>query len=108
VVVAHRREHVTVVTGCSDNSSRSWDLATGRSLSRIAIPGGSGLSAVTVLAPDRVLYANRGMLSLYAATGAAAPVLTIELDSEVLALATYRTSVVAATRLGLVALDIAQ
>ena len=107
-VVAPRKGHTTVVTGCSDSTTRTWDLASRRSLSRIAIPGGSGISAIALLAPDRVLYANRGRLCLYAATRDAAPVLTIELESEVLALAGYRTSIVAATRFGLVALDIPQ
>jgi hypothetical protein len=90
------------------HSSRTCDLATGRSLSRIAIRGESGVSAIALLAPDQVLYADGGTLSLYAATRDAAPVLTIELDSEVHALAAYRTSVMAATSLGLVALDIPQ
>ena len=46
-------------------------------------------------------------MSLYEATNAATPVLTIELDSEIQALAAYGTStVVAATRLGLVALEV--
>ena len=66
----------------------------------------SGVTAILVLAPDHVLYANGETLSLYEATNAA-PVLTIELDSEIQALATHGIStVVAATRLGLVALDI--
>jgi WD40 repeat protein len=108
VAVTHRQGHVTVVTGCSGNISRIWDLTTRRSLSTIHIPGGSTVIAIAILAPDRIIFANGGTLSLYAATRDATPMLTIELDSEVQALAAYRTSVVAATRLGLVALDIPQ
>ena len=107
-VVAPRKGHTTVVTGCSDSTTRTWDLAGRRSLFRIAIPGGSGIIAIALLVPDRVVYANGGTLCLYEATRDAASVLTIELESEVLALAGYRTSIVAATRLGLVALEIPQ
>jgi hypothetical protein len=46
-------------------------------------------------------------MSLYEVTGAAAPLLAIELGSEIVALATHGNStVVAATRLGLVALEV--
>ena len=105
-VVAYRRRLVTVVTACSDKTIWTWDLATCQSLSRIAIHGQAEGSAIALRAQDQVLYANGGTLSLYAETPDEAPVLRIELDSEVLAVATHRTSVVAATRLGLVALDI--
>ena len=101
----------TVVTGCSDNSS--WTRALSpplRSRSRTDdIPGGSGVTAIALLAPDQLMYANGRTLSLYSATPpSAAPVLTIQLDVDVYALATHGTSVVAATRRGLVALNIPQ
>jgi WD40 repeat protein len=106
MAVTHRQGRVTVVTGCSDNNSRIWDLATRRPLSMIPIPGGSTVIAIALLAPDQIVYANGGTLLLFATMRDAFPVLKIELDSEVRALATYRTSLVAATRLGIVALDI--
>ena len=54
------------------------------------------------------MYANGRTLSVYPATIRAAPVLTIELDADVYALAALGASVVAATNLGLVAFNIPQ
>jgi WD40 repeat protein len=105
-IVSHRPNGTTIVTGCSDNSSWTWDLPAIRPRLRTGIPGGSGITAITLLAPDHLIYASGRTLSLYVADLRAAPVLTIELDADVHALAAHGTSVVVATRLGLVALNI--
>ena len=76
-------------------------------LSRTIVPGQSAVAAISALAPDHVLCANGNTMFLYEVTNAAAPLLAIELDSEILALSTRGTStVVAATRLGLVAIEV--
>ena len=63
---------------------------------------------MTILTSDCVLYANGSEISLCRATDLATPTLTIGLDSEIHALAAYGMStVVAATALGLIALEIA-
>lgn len=86
-----------------------WDLSVCRTLSRTNVPGHFGITALLILAPDRVAYANGFMLSLYAVVNPTAPLLTIEFDSEIQALAAHGPStIVAATRLGLVVLEIPQ
>jgi hypothetical protein len=96
-----------VIVGCLDNASYTWELPSCQKLSRTVVPGNSGIGAIAILAPDNVLYANGATMSLYDDVGAAAPRLTIELDAEIQAFATYGTStVIAATRLGLIAFEI--
>jgi hypothetical protein len=96
-----------VIAGCLDNASYKWELPSCRNLSRTIVAGNSGISAVAILAPDNVLYANGTTMSLYDDVGAPAPRLMIELDAEIQAFATYGTStVIAATRLGLIAFEI--
>jgi len=76
-------------------------------LSKTITPGRSGIRSIIILVPDHVLYANSQTVSLYKAINTGTPVLTIELDSEIHALAAHGTStVVAATTLGLVALNV--
>ena len=105
-VLIQRRDRVNLITGCSDSISQTWDLSAWRVLSRTIVPGQSGVAAIGALPPDHVLCANGSTMFLYEVTGAA-PLLAIELDSEILALSTHGTStVVAATRLGLVALEV--
>jgi WD40 repeat protein len=106
-VLTHRQPRIAVIVGYQDSVSQTWDLSASHLLSMTTVPGGAGVSAITILALDHVLYANGNTLAQYGQASAAVPVLTIELDSEIRALATYGTStVVAATELGLVALDI--
>jgi len=106
-VLIQRRDRINLITGCTDGLSQAWDLAAWRVLSRTIVPGQSEVAAIGALAPDHVLYANDRTMSLYNGTGAAAPLLTIEVDSEILALSTHgNATVVAATRLGLVALEV--
>ena len=98
---------MNLITGCKGSISQTWDLSACRVLSTTSPPGQSEVAAIGTLAPDHVLYANGSTISLYAATSAASPILTIELGSEIQAIATHGTStVVAATILGLVALEI--
>jgi WD40 repeat protein len=107
VLVVCRQQRVMIITGCRDNVAYVWDLATRQLVSSTVIRGGSGVNATAFLAPDRVVYANGGTLSVYAAANDACPTLTIELDSKISALATQGTSmVIAATELGLVAIEI--
>ena len=106
-IVASCARQTTVITGCSDGTSQTWDLVSGQSLSRVAIQGGSPISAIVLLPLDQVLYANGSTLHLYVA-GQQSSVVTIELDSSILALAECGTSVVASTMFGLVVLDIPQ
>jgi hypothetical protein len=83
------------------------DLPACRTLSRITTHGGAGISAIVTLTSGHVLYANSRTISLYEAANIAAPIQTIELDSEIHALVARGTStVVAATRLGIVTLEI--
>ena len=106
-VLIRRRDRINLITGCTDSLSQRWDLTTWRVLSRTIVPGQSAVAAISALAPEHVLYANGRTMSLYKVTGAAAPLLTIELGSEILALGTHGSAtVVAATRLGLVALEV--
>jgi WD40 repeat protein len=86
------RDRVNLITGCADSVSHVWDLSARRMLSRTIVPGQSGIAAISALAPDHVLYANGSTVFLYEVTGAAAPLLAIELDSKILALATHGTS----------------
>jgi hypothetical protein len=96
-----------VIAGCLDNASYTWELPSCQKLSRTIVAGNSGISAVAILAPDNVLYANGTTMSLYDDVGAPAPRLMIELDAEIQAFATYGTStVIAATRQGLIAFEI--
>jgi WD40 repeat protein len=105
-VVTRREDRLNVITGCRDSVRQTWDLSACRVLSTITTPGHSGVSAVVVLAPDQILYANGGMMFLYKAANVDDPVLTIDLNSDIHALAAQGPStVVAATRLGLVALE---
>jgi hypothetical protein len=106
-VLILRGDHVRVVTGCQDSISRTWDLPAGRMLSTTLVPGGSAVSAITTLGHNHVLHASGAALSLYQAANAASPILTIELDSEIQALTAHgTTTAVAATRLGVVVLEI--
>ena len=106
-VLVQRKDHVHVITGCTDGTSQTWDLSTGNLLSTIITPGRSGVSAISALAPDHLLYANGRTISLYKATNATNPILVIELHSEIQALTAHgTTTVVAATRLGLIALRV--
>jgi WD40 repeat protein len=106
-VPMRREDRFNVIAGCRDSVSQTWDLSACRLLSRIITPGRTGVSAIVTLAPDRILYANGGMVSIYKGTNNAAPAPTIDLDSEIHALIAHGAStVVAATRLGLVALRI--
>ncbi len=103
-----RENRLNIITGCRDGVSQTWDLCVYRTLSRTLTPGRSGVNAIIVLAPDHVLCANSGTISLYEATNTVTPIMTIELDSEIHALAAHGTStVIAATGLGLVALEVA-
>jgi WD40 repeat protein len=110
VLVAVTMQHenrVCIITGCLDKASYTWELPSCRKLSRTIIEGRFGNSAITILAPDNVLYANGATMSLYDAVGAPTPRLTIELDAEIQAFATHGTStVIAATRRGLIAFEI--
>ena len=106
-ILIQRRDRVNLITGCTDGVSQAWDLSACRVLSTTIPPGQGEVAAIGTLAPNHVLYANGRTISLYEATGATSPILTIELDSEIQAITTHGTStVVAATELGLVALEI--
>ncbi len=106
-VLMRHKDRLNVITGCRDSVSQTWDLPACQTRSTTTIPGRTGVSAIVILAPDHVLYANGRTISLYKATNIADPVLGIELDSEIHALTAHGTStVVAATRLGLVTLEI--
>jgi WD40 repeat protein len=106
-ILTQRRDRANLITSCTDGVSQTWDLSTWRVLSRTIVPGQSAVAAISALAPDHVLYASGRTMFLYKGSAATVPLLTIELDSEILALATQGTStVVAATQLGLVALEV--
>jgi WD40 repeat protein len=107
LTLMRRENRMNVITGCADGISKTWDLCACRMLSKTITPGRSGIRSIIILVPDHVLYANGQTVSLYKATNTATPILTIELDSEIHALAAHGTStVVAATTLGLVALRV--
>ena len=106
-VLTRFEDRFNLITGCADGVSCTWDLSACRTLSRTIIPGRSGIGAIITLAPDYVVYASGGTILMYEATNTATPILTIELDSEIRALAALGIStVVAATRLGLVSLEV--
>jgi WD40 repeat protein len=106
-VTIRREDRLNLITGCRDGVSQTWDLLACRALSRITTHGSTGVSAIVTLASDHVLYANGRTISLYEPANIADPIQTIELDSEIHALVAHGTSaVVAATRLGIVALEI--
>ncbi len=106
-VPIQREDRLNVITGCRDGVSRRWDLPGCRTLSRITTHGGTGISAMVTLTAEHVLYANSRTISLYEAANIAEPIQTIELDSEIHALVAHGpTTVVAATRLGIVTLEI--
>ena len=108
-ILIRRKNRLNVIVGCRNSVSQIWDLRARRTLSRTTTPGRSGIRAMITLVPDHVLYANSRTISLYAykATNTATPILTVELDSEIHALAAGGTStVVTATGLGLVALNV--
>jgi hypothetical protein len=106
-ILVRRGNRLNVITGCRDNVSRAWDLAACRALSKTDIPGSSGVSAIAALADDHVLYATDRTIYLFSADDPGTYKAAIELDSEILALAAHGSStVVAATRLGLLTLDI--
>ena len=106
-VLIQRRDRINLITGCMDSISQTWDLSAWRVLARTIVPGQSGVAAIGAVAPDHVLYANGSTMFLFEATNADAPILTIDLDSQIQALATHGTSTaVAATRLGLVVLEV--
>ncbi len=106
-VLIRREDRLNVITGCRDGVSQTWDLPACRTLSSTTTRGGTGVSAIVTLTSDHVLYANGRTMSLYEATNIARPIQTIELDSEIHALVAHGTStVVAATRLGIVTLEI--
>jgi WD40 repeat protein len=106
-VLIQRPDRLNLITGCTGNVSQTWDLSAWRVLSTTIPPGQSEVAAIGTLAPNHVLYTNGSTISLYEAATAISPILAIELDSEIQAIATHGTStVVAATTLGLVALEI--
>jgi WD40 repeat protein len=106
-VLIQRENRVNVVIGCADGVSQTWDLSAYRMSSRTITQGPSGVSAIATLVPDQVLYATGRTIALYKPANAAAPVLTIELDSEIQALAAHGSlTVVGATKLGLITLEV--
>jgi hypothetical protein len=84
-----------------------WALPGRRVLQRLVAPGSATQTSIAVLGSGHILHASGASISLYEASNPVRLVLTIDLDADVLALATHgRSTVAAATRLGLVILDI--
>ncbi len=106
-VVHRHHDHLYAITGCSDGTRWIWDLSTRRTLSTIPATNGAAVNAIALLGPTHVVSAAGSILTISPTNQNSVDSLTIDLESEVLALATASGStVVAATTLGLVVLDI--
>ncbi|MGH3912394.1 MAG: hypothetical protein ACRDTC_03125, partial [Pseudonocardiaceae bacterium] len=106
---ACRKDHLTVIAGCSDGAMVTWNLSTSGTLLKKHVYRRAPVNAIAVLGPDHVMYAASGVLTLIISptNQDSAVALTIDLDADVLALALHSGStLVAATRLGLVVLDL--
>jgi WD40 repeat protein len=100
-------DHLLAIAGCTDGAILRWDLSSRRALARKQIFHGPAVNAVAVLGPDHVVFAASNTLNIASVSQDPAVVLAIDLDADVTALATYGGStLVAATRLGLVVLDV--
>ena len=104
--VLHRHhDQLLILTGCSDGTRWTWDLST---CTRV-YPGehGAAVNALEILKRNRVVFAVANVLIIGQTSQNSGDTLTIDLESEILALSTNSGSiVVAATTLGLVVLDI--
>jgi WD40 repeat protein len=106
-VVQRRRDVVHVSTGCRDGTRWTWDLSTGRAVSRSLASHVAPVNSTALLAEDGVAFATGSTLIIDRPSQSSSVVQEIELESEVLALATdCRSTVVAGSRLGLVVLDV--
>ena len=94
------------ITGCTDNVSRTWRLPACRIESKAGIPGRSGIRAIAALTSGQILYASGSTIYLHETHRSADPILTIQLDSEIWTMAAHDGVVIAATKLGLVQLEI--
>ena len=96
-----------IFTGCADGVSRTWSLPGCRLSYQTDVPGRGGVRAITILASNHVLCANGSTMSMQEINNAASPIFTIDLGSEILAVAVHgAATVVIATKLGLAVLDI--
>ena len=59
-----REDRWNAIAGCWDSVSQTWDLSVCRTRSRTFTPGSTGISAIAILAPDHVLYANGRTISV--------------------------------------------
>ncbi|MGH3885207.1 MAG: hypothetical protein ACRDSZ_01345, partial [Pseudonocardiaceae bacterium] len=101
------KDYLLAVAGYSDGAILMWDLSSRRTRLRKQIFHGSAVNAVAALGPDHIVFAASGTLNIASASQDWAVALTIDLDADVQALAVYGGStLVAATRLGLVVLDV--
>lgn len=107
-VVLHRhRDHVSAITGCSNGTRWTWNLSTCRTLSKRRTSNEAAVNAIAILRPGHGVWALGDTLVIGPAEQDSVDALTVDLESEALALATDNGStVVAATRLGLVVLDV--
>ena len=106
VVVQRRRNLVYVSTGCRDGTKWTWDLSTGRTISETPASHGAPVNSIALLGEDGVAFSAGSALIIDRPNQTSNAVKTIELESEVLALATDgRSTVVVGSRLGLVVLD---
>jgi WD40 repeat protein len=106
-VTHQNKDHLWVFAGCSDGTIWTWDLSSRRVLSKMHSSHGTAVTAIALLGPERIVFAAGGTLVIGSTNPKFTPDLVIELESEILALTAYDPStVVAATGLGLVVLDI--
>jgi WD40 repeat protein len=95
-----------IFTYSADNVCRTWRLPANEIVSQTSYPPQSQISAVTALMSGSVLYACGSTIYVCHTRDSMKPMLAIQLDSEILAIAAYGGSIMAATILGLIELEI--
>ncbi|MGH3778646.1 MAG: caspase family protein [Pseudonocardiaceae bacterium] len=107
VATRQDEDRLLVLARCIDGTIWTWDLSSHLLLSKKRLPHGTAVTAIAFLGSERAVFAAGGTLVVDPISQNLTPTLSIELESEILALTTYGPStVVAATGLGLVVLDI--
>jgi hypothetical protein len=106
VIVMPYSGELRAFTGCADNVSGTWRLPACKMVSRASIPGHSGINAITALRSGYVLYASGSAIYGYETCASSESSLTIQLDSEIQAMAKHGDTVIVATKLGLLELEI--
>jgi WD40 repeat protein len=106
-VTHQNQDHLCVLASCSDRTIWTWDLSGRHMLSKKRSSHGKVVTVIALLGSERAVFAAGGTLVVDSIGQNSIATLRIELESEILALTTYGpTTVVAATGLGIVVLDI--